>query len=169
MEVGLSIGSNLGDRLSNLLQAGKCISLVPEVNSIVMSPVYETDPVDVPHGTEHLLFLNAVLVIECTLEPLNLLSAMQIIEHKLGRVRGQTNAPRSIDIDIIYVDSRVINEPGLIVPHPRWKERGFVVVPLADLRPELVLPGGGLTVDQIRTRLPSCPAVKVHRKQHTCW
>lgn len=161
MEIGLSLGSNLGDRLANLREARRLIHSVPGVSPVACAPVYETEPVDVPPRYAALAFLNTVLVVEHN-DPVGLAAAAHGIEDRMGRRRSDDrNAPRVIDIDVIYSDGISLNEPGLVVPHPRWMERRFVVQPLADVRPELVLPGTDLTVRGLLLTLPAEPKVFV--------
>jgi len=161
MEIGISLGSNMGDRLANLREARERISRLPGVRLTAVSPVYETEPVGVSPAYRHLRFLNAVVVAESEIEPARLLSLFRRIEEDMGRKRGaDRNEPRPIDIDIIYADSLVERDGGdLNLPHPRWAERRFVVAPLADARPDLVLPGQTMSVKDILLTLPERPAV----------
>lgn len=160
MNTVLSIGSNLGDRLYNLQQARDRIYCIPGVKPVLQSPVYETDPVNVsPEYSDH-LFLNAILLIDCDIEPHKLLEQLKNIETDIGRAGSvERNAPRLIDIDIISMEDTNIDTPTLTIPHPRWKKRLFVVRPLADLLPDLVLPGGTETVGEILLSLPKLPKV----------
>ncbi|MCB1203458.1 MAG: 2-amino-4-hydroxy-6-hydroxymethyldihydropteridine diphosphokinase [Verrucomicrobiae bacterium] len=135
--VGISLGSNLGDRASNLRSAVEGLEPIRSSPHLLLSPVFETDPVDCPPGSGP--FLNAVVEIETGLSPLALLEATQDLERNLGRpgVR-EVNAPRTIDLDLLYYDDLVLEAPGLILPHPRMFERAFVLKPLASIRPDLV-------------------------------
>lgn len=137
--IGISLGSNLGDRLAHLREAIDRLGPVREGGHLLRSPVYETEPVDCPPGSGS--FYNAVVEIESSLAPLELLAFAQSIERALGRpeVRGR-NAPRTIDLDLLYCDQLVLDEPGLVLPHPRMMQRAFVVLPLAAIRPDLVTP-----------------------------
>ena len=160
MEIGLSLGSNLDDRLKNLKQAKEKISGLPEVEIIKNSPVYETEPVGVRAEFENKQFLNAVLIINCKLEIKHLSSSLRAIETEMGRTRDNSrNNPRIIDIDIIYAGQMTIRQPDLIIPHPRWKERRFVLQPLADVRPELLIPGEKRPVKKLLLSLPETPKV----------
>lgn len=150
MELGFSLGSNDGDTVENLRQAKARILAVPDTRWLAQSPLYETEPVGVSSEYAHLRFLNAVLIIDTPAGADEWLSALHDIEYALGRRRtGDRNAPRTIDIDILYAGDDYIDRGGLVVPHPRWAERRFVVQPLADVRPQLVLPGSGRTVSAI--------------------
>jgi 2-amino-4-hydroxy-6-hydroxymethyldihydropteridine diphosphokinase len=138
--VGISLGSNLGDRLSHLRAAVARLSPLLSGPHLLASPVYETEPVDCPPGSG--AFYNAVVEIETTLAPLELLAATQAIERKLGRpAERETNAPRTVDLDLLYYDSLAFEGGGLTLPHPRMAERSFVLKPLAAIRPDLLPPG----------------------------
>ena len=127
----LSLGSNLGDRRQFLSEAvGSLGSSV-----VAVSPLYETDPVG---GPEQGRFLNLVVQIETELSARQLLAVCHRLESGAQRVRMQRWGPRTLDVDIIWIDGVTVDEPDLQVPHPRWSERRFVLAPLRDLAPELV-------------------------------
>jgi 2-amino-4-hydroxy-6-hydroxymethyldihydropteridine diphosphokinase len=154
-EFGFSLGSNLGDRLVNLSEARRRLVAVPGTTLVASSPVYETEPVGVRNEYTELRFLNAVLIATSDKDPRAWLEEIARIEKDLGRQRTEDrNAPRPIDIDILYAGESLIDDGGLEVPHPRWMQRRFVVRPLADVRPDLVLPGAGATVKEILAALP---------------
>ncbi len=156
MEVGLSFGSNLGDRLTNLSAARQRVLAVPGVHLLAASPVYETEPVGVQPEYQRLAFLNAVLIVASAATPAAWRTATAQIEAELGRVRTTDRfAPRVIDLDILFAGHEVLDEGGLVIPHPRWAQRRFVLQPLADVRPDLVLPGAAASVRQILARLPA--------------
>ncbi|MCX6998139.1 MAG: 2-amino-4-hydroxy-6-hydroxymethyldihydropteridine diphosphokinase [Kiritimatiellaeota bacterium] len=156
MEVGLSLGSNLGDRLAHLATARRRLMTWPGVRLLAASPVYETEPVGVSPAYWSLVFLNAVLIVDGEQAPADWQCATAQIEMELGRVRTADRcAPRAIDIDILFIGDRCLDDGGLILPHPRWAQRRFVLQPLADVRPDLVLPGAAETVRQILARLPA--------------
>jgi 2-amino-4-hydroxy-6-hydroxymethyldihydropteridine diphosphokinase len=164
MEAGLSLGSNLGNRFENLRQARIAILQLPGCRLLAQSPVYETDPVDVPSEFQDLPFLNAVLIVEWAGAAEALAAAAHDIENQLGRQRGPTqNAPRLIDIDLLYGGNEIIRTATLTLPHPRWSERRFVVQPLADVRPHLLLPESDCTVRKQLDRLPPGPAVVIYQ------
>jgi 2-amino-4-hydroxy-6-hydroxymethyldihydropteridine diphosphokinase len=161
MEIGLSLGSNLGDRASALKTATETISGFTKTGIVEASPVYETEPVDVSTEHEHLPFLNTVIIIETDIEPHDLHEELQEIEHEMGRTDTQEmNVPRPIDIDIIYAGDLQIGTEQLTIPHLRWQERRFVVQPLSDVRPDLILPGQSKMVSEILEELPLLPAVR---------
>ncbi len=123
------------------------------------SPVYETAPVGVRPEYEHLSYLNAALVVEADIAPDAMSEAIHAIEDNLGRVRTADRfAPRTADIDLLYADRTIYDSETLTLPPPRWAERRFVVQPLADLRPNLVLPGERRSVAEILTRLSEEPS-----------
>ena len=161
MELGLSLGSNLGDRLGNLREARRRIEALPGVVPLACSPVYETRPVGVAPATAHLWFLNAVLIVECAAELPAVSIALHAIEADMGRVRGpDPNMPRVIDIDVIYAGAARQADSALTLPHPRWAGRRFVVQPLADVRPGLRLPGEARTVAEVLAALPDEEGVR---------
>jgi 2-amino-4-hydroxy-6-hydroxymethyldihydropteridine diphosphokinase len=127
----LALGSNLGDRRAFIDRA---VAGLPDV--VAVSGVYETDPVGGPDGQGP--YLNAVVELSTELSPRELLEIGQRLEAEAGRVRTERWGPRPLDVDVLLVGELVVDEPDLIVPHPRMWEREFVLRPLADLAPELV-------------------------------
>jgi 2-amino-4-hydroxy-6-hydroxymethyldihydropteridine diphosphokinase len=139
--VYLGLGTNLGDRAANLTAA--TAALAPAVTILARSPVYETPPWGV---TDQPDFLNLVVRVETSLEPLALLANLKHLETELGRIPSIRYGPRLIDLDILFYDDLVLNTPELTIPHPHLHERAFVLVPLADLAAEFVHPVFGRTV-----------------------
>jgi 2-amino-4-hydroxy-6-hydroxymethyldihydropteridine diphosphokinase len=137
--VYLGLGANLDDRLGNLQRAVDLLGARPGVRIVRSSRVYETEPVGGPTQPD---FLNAVLEVRTDLSALDLLVSCQWVEEEMGRVRTVHWGPRSIDIDVLTFGDEVIDEPDLVVPHPRMHERGFVLLPLAELCADPPLPGG---------------------------
>jgi 2-amino-4-hydroxy-6-hydroxymethyldihydropteridine diphosphokinase len=127
----LSLGSNLGERRQFLAEAVQSLGS----SVVAVSPVYETDPVG---GPDQGRFLNLVVQLETDLSPRELLAVCHRLESGAQRVRTQRWGPRTLDVDIIWIDGTTVDEPDLVIPHPRWSERTFVLAPLADLAPELV-------------------------------
>jgi len=150
MEVGLSLGSNLGDRRANLRAAAARVAKLPGVRVLAVAPLYETEPVGARPEYAHLKYLNTVLIVDAPPDLDALSRAVHAIEDDLGRVRtDDRNAPRTIDIDILYAGTVTRADGILDLPHPRWAQRRFVVQPLADVRPEAVIPGTYLTVSAV--------------------
>jgi len=135
----LSLGSNLGDRRIHLQGALDSLKDTPNVWVTDVSPVYETRPVDSPEGAKD--FLNAVVLLDTTLSVHTLLDRALAIEDAYGRERGEPNAPRTLDIDLIVVGDRRADDDNLTLPHPRAQERAFVLVPWSDIEPDAEIPG----------------------------
>ena len=128
------LGSNLGDRAAHLQFAVD--GLAAQAGQVMaISPVYETEPVGGPEGQGP--FLNCVVELDTSLTPRQLLELCQRLEASAGRVRTEHWGPRTLDVDVLLVGDLVVNEPDLVVPHPRMWDREFVLRPLADLAPEL--------------------------------
>lgn len=145
-DVFIGLGTNLGDRLALMRDAVSQLRRHIDVSRI--SPVYETEPVgylDQPR------FLNAVVSGTTDLEPHDLLARLHEIEAALDRERPFPNAPRTIDLDLLFYDDLIINDEAITVPHPRLHERLFVLVPLNDIAPGFVHPGIGMTVSELRS------------------
>jgi 2-amino-4-hydroxy-6-hydroxymethyldihydropteridine diphosphokinase len=156
-EIGFSLGSNLGDRVAHLRAAAKALLAAdPSAELAGKSSLWETEPVDVRPEFQHLKFLNAVLILRSALPPRTWLAHIGDIERRFGRARiaGDKNAPRELDIDIIFAGDELIGTGALVVPHPRWAQRRFVVQPLAELRPNRILPGAARSVADILDTLP---------------
>ena len=141
----LSLGSNLGDRMFALPGAVDALADTPEVWVTGISSVYETEPVDAPEGSK--TFLNAVITLDTTLSARTLLERALAVEAAYGRERSETNAPRTLDVDLIVVGDRHADDEHLKLPHPRAAERAFVLVPWHDLEPDAELPGYGTVAE----------------------
>jgi len=140
----IALGSNLGDRRGHLDDAVDELAALEGFELVAVSPWIETDPVGGPPGQGR--FLNGALEARTALAAGELLAAMQRIEAAHGRRRGERDAPRTLDLDLLFYGREAIDEPGLVVPHPRLEERLFVLEPLACLRPELRLARSGKSV-----------------------
>jgi 2-amino-4-hydroxy-6-hydroxymethyldihydropteridine diphosphokinase len=153
MRTAVALGSNLGDRLGTLRAARRAILGLSNVKPpILSSAIYETDPVDCEPGANK--FLNAVIEFDYDRDPPSLLEELIRIEKALGRKRDHPkNVSRTIDIDMLYYDQRIIEDERLQLPHPRMHLRKFVLQPLADIRPGLILPGQTQTVDELAAKL----------------
>jgi 2-amino-4-hydroxy-6-hydroxymethyldihydropteridine diphosphokinase len=142
--VYIALGTNLGNRLDNLQRAAK--ALPPEVRVINASPIYETPPWGYLDQAD---FLNQVLQAETDLTPEDLLAYLKRLETKFGRQLSFMYGPRLIDLDILFYDDLILETSKLTIPHPKIYERAFVLVPLADLAPDLSHPNSGLTVREL--------------------
>ncbi len=153
MRTAVALGSNLGDRLENLRAARRAILDLSNVKPpILSSAIYETDPVDCEPGANK--FLNAVIEFDYDRDPPSLLEELIRIEKALGRKRDHPkNISRTIDIDMLYYDQRIIEDERLQLPHPRMHLRKFVLQPLANIRPGLILPGQTQTVDELAAKV----------------
>lgn len=127
----IALGSNLGDRWKTLSAAIRRLRAEPGLRVIGSSEKYETTPLNCPPGSGD--FLNAVVAIETERTPEDLLELCLFIERRFGRIRGEANSPRTLDLDLILYGDQIINTPDLVVPHPRMHERDFVLIPLAEL------------------------------------
>ena len=152
--MGIALGSNVGNRLRHLQDARDLLRGIATPDSLVQAPIFQTEPVDCPPDSPD--FYNTVVEIGYTGTPHELLDATQAIEFRLGRtVAGIRNAPRVIDLDILYFGDERIDEEILDLPHPRLTSRRFVLQPLAEIRPELILPGDQVSIAEHLRHLDS--------------
>jgi len=159
--VYVALGSNLGDRMAHLSSALDALRTHPDLHAVVCSSVYETVPMG-PQDQPN--YLNAVVGLQTELTAFKLLGELQDIETRLGRVRnGVRWGPRIIDLDILLYADEVIDTPELSVPHPGIAERSFVLLPLAELAPELIVPTKG-TVSKL---LEQCRQFGIRRLKST--
>lgn len=151
-QVFLALGTNVGDRLLNLAEATRRVSLVPGVTVVARGPVIET-PALLPPGdrTPQPDYLNTVIALETSLSPRALFEAVKRIERDMGRVATTRWAPRIIDLDLVLWGERVVKEPGLVIPHPAMHERLFVLAPLAAIAPDAVHPVLGKSMRALLT------------------
>jgi 2-amino-4-hydroxy-6-hydroxymethyldihydropteridine diphosphokinase len=141
----VGLGANLGPREDTLRQAIRLLDEADGVDVVATSSLRETEPVGV---VDQPRFLNGAAAVDTALAPQELLSVLLGVEQRLGRVRDGTRwGPRTIDLDLLLYGDEVVEEPGLRVPHPRLAERRFVLEPLAELDPELVVPRAGPVAD----------------------
>jgi 2-amino-4-hydroxy-6-hydroxymethyldihydropteridine diphosphokinase len=157
-QVYLGLGANLGDREAALEGAVRHLS-ASGVRITSRSALYLTEPVG---GPAQGWFLNAVVAGETGLSPEDVLAACLAAEEHRGRVRGVRNGPRTLDVDVLFYDDLRRDAPDPVLPHPRLHERRFVLVPLAEIAPDLVHPVFGLTVTELLARCPDASAVRPH-------
>jgi len=143
--MAIGVGSNLGDRLGHLRGAVEGVSEEWEV--VGVSSVYESAPVGYRDQGD---FLNAVVLVRTAADPGEVLRSLQALEAAAGRVREISGGPRTLDLDLILWEGGAVDEPDLTIPHPHWKERAFVLVPLSEVAPEMRDPVSGKAVRLIR-------------------
>lgn len=144
----LSLGTNVGEREENLCQALALLS--PKANVDEVSSIYETEPMGY---REQPLFLNLVSRITTDLSPDQLLCLLKDIEARMGRVPSFPNAPRIIDIDVLFYEDMIMSSQGLTIPHPCLQDRAFVLIPLAEIAPHLVHPKLGKSISRLARRV----------------
>lgn len=149
----LGLGSNLGDRVYYIEQAVQALADLPEAEILAISEAFDSDPVGYKEQGN---FLNLCLSITCDLNPSQLLLSCLAIETALGRVRTVKDGPRTVDIDVLFYEGGDVELPELTLPHPRWQERGFVVLPLRHLLQVPAL-AKEATWDWLRAKVASLP------------
>jgi 2-amino-4-hydroxy-6-hydroxymethyldihydropteridine diphosphokinase len=147
--VYVALGSNLEEPVRQLRNGLEALGKLPDTRIVRVSSFYRSAPVGYADQPD---FVNAVAVIETGLAPRALLDALLDVERRHGRVREFPNAPRTLDLDIVAYGDRIVDEPGLAIPHPRMHERAFVMVPLAEIAPDATIPGRG-TVSMLAARV----------------
>jgi 2-amino-4-hydroxy-6-hydroxymethyldihydropteridine diphosphokinase len=141
----IALGSNLGDSLTILKDALEILAESPSITLKKYSSWYQTAPVGPPQPD----YLNGCALLEVHLTPQDLLETLLRIEAKFGRVRKERNGPRTLDLDLLLFDDLILDTPNLQVPHPRMRERAFVLVPLAEIAPDWVEPVSGKAIAQL--------------------
>ena len=152
----IGLGANLGDREAQVRRAFSALAELPGTSLLAASSLYRSAPVGVGAQPD---FINAVAAIQTRLAPRALLEALLAAEWRFGRRREFPGAPRTLDLDLLLYGDRVIAEPGLVVPHPRMHERAFVLAPLAEIAPDVAIPGKG----RAGTLLRACADQKVEK------
>ncbi len=156
----LGMGANLGDARQTLKDAVVCLAQQSAITIVAKSSLYRTAPIDA--GGDD--YFNCVVKLETCLTAHDLLALCQRIEHHFGRERPFRNAPRTLDIDVLMFGDTVIDEPGLIVPHPRMTGRAFVLAPLAEIDADLLIPGQGA----VSTFLPGVADQRIEKLRPLC-
>jgi len=152
----IGLGANLGDPQAQVRRAFAALAELPRTRLLAASSLYRSAPVGV---VAQLDFVNAVAEVETALTARALLEALLAEEKRFGRTREFPNAPRTLDLDLLLFGDHVIVEPGLVVPHPRMHERAFVLAPLAEIAPDIAIPGRGRAV----TLLAACADQKIEK------
>ncbi|MFO0804479.1 MAG: 2-amino-4-hydroxy-6-hydroxymethyldihydropteridine diphosphokinase [Gemmataceae bacterium] len=160
----IGLGANLGDHRGSLLSAVRRLRAEPGLRVLSVSQLYETAPLDCPPGSEP--FLNAAIVVETNRPPLEVLQFLHRVEAGFGRERGLTNAPRALDLDLVLYDDVVIDSQELKLPHPRMHERAFVLVPLAEIAPDVIHPVLHCTVKELRDSIPAADVKPFQEPPH---
>ena len=159
--VFLSLGSNLGDRESNLAQATIALSINYQISDILSSSYYESEPL---YNRDQPLFLNSILQFSTTLKPFDILDITQKVEKMLGRSEEkEKNQPRIIDIDILFHGNAVLETEKLVIPHPMLSLRKFVLIPFVELAPEFNIPHTNLKINDLLEHCPDNSTVKKYK------
>ncbi|MDA8254672.1 MAG: 2-amino-4-hydroxy-6-hydroxymethyldihydropteridine diphosphokinase [Betaproteobacteria bacterium] len=144
----IALGANLGDPVATVTAAIVALRGLPQTEFIAASSLYRTAPVGLRHQPD---FINAVVELAAVSSAPTLLEALFDIEARFGRQRSVKNAPRTLDLDLLLYGNTVSDDPQLTLPHPRLHERAFVLAPLAEIAPQLVIPGRGRVSDLLQT------------------
>ena len=158
VEVFVGLGANLENPLQQVRQAIPELDAIEHTRVLVVSSLYRSAPVGYADQPD---FINAVAKLQTRLSPHDLLDALHVIENRHGRQRSVRNAPRTLDLDLLLYGMLVVHEDGLTLPHPRMHERAFVLLPLAEIAPEAILPGHG-SVSQLLAQVDRSGVEKLH-------
>ena len=151
----IGFGGNIGDTRQIITDAIVCLALRSELQILAKSCFYQSAPMEATGGD----YINAVIEVETELTPYGLLHVCQAIEHEFGRERPYSNAPRTLDLDILSFEGVTQNETELMLPHPRMIERSFVLLPLLEIAPNFFLPNLG----ELKTYLPKVADQRIHK------
>ncbi|WHZ17511.1 MAG: 2-amino-4-hydroxy-6-hydroxymethyldihydropteridine pyrophosphokinase [Nitrospira sp.] len=157
----IGFGSNLGNRIDCCDRAVTLLSLLPHSRLDSVSSLYETEPVDDGAAPGPEWFLNGVVQIETDIAPASLLDICREIERALGRDQDNRKGPRTLDLDLLLYDDRILDEPGLTLPHPRLHQRRFVLAPLVELDPDRRHPVLGRSLRDLLAQLADAPVVRL--------
>jgi 2-amino-4-hydroxy-6-hydroxymethyldihydropteridine diphosphokinase len=151
----IALGSNLANPVQQVNTALTALAKIPKTQLVTQSSLYRTAPIDCPAEGEEAIpdFINAVAEVTTDLAPLELLDALFAIENAAGRVRPYRNAPRVLDCDLLLYEDTTLNTEKLTLPHPRMHERGFVLLPLFEIAPQLIIPNHGKISELIKPDL----------------
>jgi len=155
----IALGANIGEPLRQIEAGFTALAALPDTRLLVRSSLYRSAPVGYADQPD---FINAVAIIETSLDPHALLDALLTIERVNGRVREFPNAPRTLDLDIVLYGDSVVQDPGLTIPHARMLERAFVMVPLAEVAPDMRVPGRG-SVRDLAARVDAASVAQLQR------
>lgn len=155
----IALGANIGEPLRQIEAGFTALAALPDTRLLVRSSLYRSAPVGYADQPD---FINAVAIIETSLDPHALLDALLTIERVNGRVREFPNAPRTLDLDIVLYGDSVVQDPGLTIPHARMLERAFVMVPLAEVAPDMRVPGQG-SVRDLAARADAASVAQLQR------
>ncbi len=158
--VFIGFGSNIGESEKICRDAVRSLGRLSGVAVLEVSSLYSTEPVG---KTDQGWFVNGVALCETVLGPRDMLYALQGVELQFGRVRAERWGPRTLDLDILLFGERRIDEPDLVVPHPRLHERRFVLAPMVEIEPELVHPVLGVTMKELLDRLDGAAGQEVRK------
>jgi len=159
--VFIGFGSNVGDRLDFCDRTVTLLSLLPHSQLVGVSLLYETEPVNDHANPGSGWFLNGVVQLETNITPKSLLAILREIERSLGRDEENRSGPRTIDLDILFYGQQIIDEPDLVIPHPRMHQRRFVLMPLNELEPLFIHPLLQRTVSQLLAETGKQPEVRL--------
>lgn len=151
----IALGANLGNPVATINDAIDALVALPGSIFLAVSSLYRTAPVGLKHQPD---FINAVVAVKTHLTPRELLDELFVVEAQFGRERTVKNAPRTLDLDLLLHGDTVMHEAGLTLPHPRLHERAFVLAPLAEIAPDLVIPGRGAVAEL----LAACRDQRIH-------
>lgn len=157
-QVFIGLGANVGDVLKAIPQAMKELSEIPRTRLLAKSSLYRTAPVGIENQPD---FVNAVAKLCTGLSAKELLGQLHVMERRHGRVRREKNGPRTLDLDLLMYDDLVSSDSSMIIPHPRMHERAFVLLPLSEIAPEIVIPGHG-PIGELLSRLPIQGVTRLH-------
>ena len=155
----VALGANIGEPVQQIEAGMAALAALPDTHLVARSSLYRSAPVGYADQPD---FVNAVAVIETMLAPQKLLEALMAVERAHGRVRDFPNAPRTLDLDIVLYGGSVVHEPGLTIPHARMLDRAFVMVPLAEVAPDMQVPGHG-RVGDLAGRVDAASVVRLRR------